>query len=169
MTAFARQPPQFALFALAFACMMLPQSVSATLPQTPALPTISESTVIHDQAGIALSGFDPVAYFAEGRPVGGSASHELQYRGVVWRFASQANKSAFKRDPEIYTPLFGGYDPVAVAQGRAVDTSPEFFVIRDGHLMMFRNRDTRERLAQQPEIMMEARKNWPTVERQLAR
>ncbi len=142
---------------------------AGSLPALPDLPLPGEKMILHDQAGVALSGFDPVAYFDQGRAVGGLADHELQHGGVVWRFSSKANMVAFARSPEIYMPMFGGYDPVAMAGGRATATVPELFLIHDGRLVMFRNRALRAQFEQDPGILRAALRAWPAVERQLAR
>ena len=67
--------------------------------------------------GLAISGFDPVAYFTDGKPVFGRPDLELSLGGAVWRFRNVGNRAAFADHPEIYRPRFGGYDPVAVARG----------------------------------------------------
>lgn len=139
------------------------------VPGASDLPTLSETVVRHGPAGIAIHGFDPVAYFLPGRPLGGRAEHELNDGVAVWRFASASNRAAFVADPEVYRPLFGAYDPVAVANGRAAETSPEHFLVSDGRLLLFRSADSRAEFAKRPELMAEAIRNWPSVERQLAR
>ncbi len=130
---------------------------------------IGETVIVHDQAGIALLGYDPVAYFAEGRAVGGSPAHELQHQGLVWRFASGANLAAFEADPAAYKPAFGGHDAAAMAGGRAVDSEPRWFAISGRSLYLFRTRENRDRFAADAELRRVAHAAWPDVERQLAR
>jgi YHS domain-containing protein len=139
------------------------------LPALPALPSIGERTIVHDAAGVAIHGFDPVAYFDEGRPVGGQARFEWVHAGVVWRFASAANLDAFRADPDTYIPAFGGYDPVAAAGGRVVDTDPQLFLLRAGRLFFFRTREARRRFEQEPDLLRLAETAWPRLSRQLAR
>ncbi len=63
---------------------------------------------------LAVSGYDAVAYFKEGRPVEGRSDHEFEWNGATWRFASAENLAAFKADPEAFAPQFGGYCAWAV-------------------------------------------------------
>jgi hypothetical protein len=165
-TAFARR----ALAALAVAAQLSGALASGvSLPRVPALPNISEALIIHDSAGIAMLGFDPVAYFAEGRARGGLARHELQHGGYVWRFASSANLAAFEARPDAYTPAFGGHDAAAMAVGRAVESEPRHFAIVEDRLFLFRTAESRQRFAADPGMAAEADRRWAEVERQLAR
>src|ERR687897_3752699 len=68
-------------------------------------------------SGVALDGFDPVSYFLGNGPKPGLPEHELVWGGVAWRFASAANREAFRRDPDAYAPRFGGYDAEAGGAG----------------------------------------------------
>src|SRR5262249_20660420 len=79
---------------------------------------------VNPNTGLAISGFDPVAYFAEGKALFGQAEFELNLDGVVWRFSNEGNRGAFAIHPEVYTPRFGGYDPVAIGHGRSVPGHP---------------------------------------------
>jgi hypothetical protein len=169
MTAFARQCTIVMVLGLSCVGAAHASAVGPGMPQIPALPQTGERIVLHDQAGIALHGFDPVGYFAAGRPVGGLAQFELLHEGVVWRFASAANREAFVASPDIYHPLFGGHDPVGAAQGRAVEGRPEYFLIVGDRLMLFRTRESRNDLKSNPGLIETAQGRWPEIEHQLAR
>src|ERR1700757_1865408 len=80
--------------------------------------------VVNPNTGLAISGVDPVAYFTDGKPVFGKPDFEMTYDGTVWRFENDGNRAAFKADPDVYMPRFGGYDPVAIAQGKWVAGYP---------------------------------------------
>jgi YHS domain-containing protein len=58
--------------------------------------------------GLAISGFDPVAYFTEGKALFGRPEFELNLDGAVWRFSNEGNRGAFAKNPEVYGPRFGG-------------------------------------------------------------
>ena len=73
-----------------------------------------ELVVVDRHTGLAISGFDPVAYFID-TPSPGRGEFEATFAGAVWRFRNAGNRAAFVADPEVYMPRFGGYDPVAVA------------------------------------------------------
>ena len=75
-------------------------------------------------SGLSISGFDPVAYFTEGNALFGRPELELNLDGAVWRFSNEGNRGAFAKHPEVYSPRFGGYDPVAIGRGRSVPGHP---------------------------------------------
>lgn len=168
MTAFARQCLLLALLGV-FSGQVLASESRASLVPLPLLPAAGERIVTHRTAGIALDGFDPVAFFDRSRPVPGQPEHELQHAGATWRFATAANLGAFRAAPDIYMPQFGGYDPLAVANGRAVAGLPQHFVVRDGRLFIFASSDGKDRFLASPDLLAAAIDKWPDVERQLAR
>lgn len=117
----------------------------ASLPSlADALPGLNERVVSDPSSGVALYGYDPVAYFTEGRPVRGRRDVEVEWAGAAWRFASEANRAAFLSAPDVYAPRFGGYDPEAVALGIAVAGHPLLFKVRGDRLYLFRTRTDRE-------------------------
>jgi YHS domain-containing protein len=69
----------------------------------PALPVLAVAPVNQDKQGIALEGYDPVAYFTEGRPVPGSAEITHRWNGATWRFATREHRDLFAAEPERYT------------------------------------------------------------------
>lgn len=177
MTAIARRGVLSGLMALAAGpCLAAPSgAVSLAFSTRVAVPDASrieaqpETVVRHARSGFALQGFDPVAYFFKNRPVPGRPEFELSQAGVVWRFASRANAAAFEGDPDAYSPLFGAHDVTAVAQSRIVETSPAQFLIHEGRLLFFRTDTTRAAFLAEPGILTQALRNWPDLERQLAR
>src|SRR5690349_10284155 len=89
----------------------------------------TERVVTDRYTGIAINGFDPVAYFTDKAPRLGLSDHEMALSGVTWRFRNEGNMAAFAADPDVYAPQFGGYDPVGVARGVAAAGHPEVFLI----------------------------------------
>ena len=87
--------------------------------------------------GVAISGYDPVAYFTEDAAIEGSPRHELQWGGVTWYFSSAANRDVFARAPEIYAPLFGGHCAMSMARGHLSQGNPQIFRVVGGRLMLF--------------------------------
>ena len=85
---------------------------------------------------LAVSGYDPVAYFTDGKPVEGSSDYSFAWNGAVWRFASQANLDEFKADPAQVRAQFGGYCAWAVSQGYTASADPEAWRIVDGKLYL---------------------------------
>ncbi len=79
--------------------------------------------------GVAIRGFDPVAYFREGAPRRGLAEHSIVRDEAVWRFASAENKALFAADPLRYLPAFGGFCAYGTSRGYLVKTEPEAWSI----------------------------------------
>lgn len=125
---------------------------------------IDDPIVTNALTGLAISGFDPVAYFVDGKPKIGRANLELWDKGVVWRFTNEGNRAAFAEHPEVYTPRFGGYDPVAVARGISVPGYPLFWAINGQRLYLFYNAEARTAFLTEPEALIErATRKWPEV------
>ena len=115
-------------------------------------------------SSLAVNGYDPVAYFTEGRPVEGSSAFESTYKGATWRFASAAHKAAFDADPARYAPQYGGYCAWAVSQGYTAKGDPANWRIVDGKLYLNYNaavqRDWEKDVAGNIES---ADANWPKL------
>lgn len=91
---------------------------------------------LESDGNVAIKGFDPVAYFTEGKPTKGSADHSVEYKGATWHFASAENKALFEADPAKYEPAYGGYCAYGVAQGYLVKIEGDAWAIRDGKLYL---------------------------------
>lgn len=129
-----------------------------------------EPIVVNADSGLAISGFDPVAYFSRGEAVLGRPELELGLGGVVWRFVNVGNRAAFSDHPEIYAPRFGGYDPVAIGRGASVAGHPEIWAINDERLYLFYDDAARsEFLADPGRIIERAQQKWPGVAHGIAR
>lgn len=123
-----------------------------------------ELVVADRRAGIALYGFDPVAYFLEGAAEVGKSEHELIFSGFAWHFRNEANRAAFRDQPDVYVPRFGGYDPVALQRGVPVAGHPTIFAVHDGRLFLFQQPENRAEFLANPDGVVEAaRMNWPRV------
>lgn len=130
----------------------------------------AEPLVVNPATGLALSGFDPVAYFTDGAAQAGRADLELGYAGAVWRFRNVGNRAAFKENPEPYVPGFGGYDPVGVARDRSVAGNPAFWTIAGERLYLFYSEADRAAFLAAPgRILERAERNWPEVRRTIGR
>jgi hypothetical protein len=124
----------------------------------------TERIVVDRNSGLAISGFDPVAYFTEAKPLPGKSEYEQRVAGAVWRFRSAGNSAAFKADPDVYMPRFGGYDPVGVARGVAVPGNPTLWAISDERLFLFYSEETRAEFASDSDRTIEAaRRGWPAL------
>jgi YHS domain-containing protein len=127
--------------------------------------------VVSDRfTGLAIAGFDPVAYFTDARPLPGDAAYELSEQGVVWRFRNESNRASFAAHPEIYGPQFGGYDPVDVARGVAYPGNPQLWLVVDQRLYLFGREESRDAFAAAPAaVLAEARKRWTVLRSELSR
>jgi len=129
----------------------------------------TERIVTDRYTGLAIGGFDPVAYFTDAQPVPGLADHELTDEGTVWRFRNEGNRASFAAHPEIYGPQFGGYDPVDVARGVAYAGNPRIWLIAGQRLYLFGREESRDMFAAAPApFLAEARKRWRGVQDTLA-
>jgi YHS domain-containing protein len=146
-----------------------PGKASALPAGLPELPNLGEAMQRDNRTGLALSGFDPVAYFLNDAAVPGSADYELIHDGAVWRFASAANRDAFREAPEVYTPRFGGFDASGVADGRAVDADPHRFAVIGAKLYFFRNDENRRRFLAEAALRAKAQQRWPAIATSIAR
>lgn len=99
-------------------------------------PALAGEPEIYAPGGIAISGYDPVAYVREGRAVKGSATHRLMWRGAVWHFATAEAMAAFEMNPYAYAPQYGGYCAYAMTKGTIAPTAPEAFTVDGGRLYL---------------------------------
>lgn len=128
----------------------------------------TERIVSDPQSGLAINGFDPVAYFVDSAAKFGQPDVEQIYGGVVWRFRNIGNKAAFAAHPDVYMPRFGGYDPVALGKGKVVAGHPLQWVIKQKRLYLFYDSHSRDEfIAGSDTILFDAERQWPAIERAL--
>ncbi len=80
--------------------------------------------VLVDERGVAIEGFDPVAYHLADTAVQGQAGYATQWNGATWWFSSEENRQLFIAAPEKYAPAYGGWCAYGVAEGYAAETDP---------------------------------------------
>ena len=86
---------------------------------------------------LAIKGYDPVAYFTDGKPTHGLPEIEYEWDEQRYRFASEAHRELFRADPVHYAPQFGNFCAMALAMGEVVVANPEYWLISDGKLYVF--------------------------------
>lgn len=140
-------------------------AVSAAVAAGAAAGGATTERIVGDwRTGLALHGFDPVAYFVESRALSGRADLEYSHGGMTWRFCNEGNLNAFKRDPDVYTPEFGGYDPLAVSRGVTTPGHPEFWLVFRNRLILFHSGENRAAFLTAAErVMALAESKWPEV------
>ena len=117
-----------------------------------------------DSSGLALQGYDPVAYFTDRQPVRGKAEFTARHEGATYRFASAANRDAFAAAPAKYAPQYGGYCAFGLASGYKAPIEPDAWTVVDGKLYLNYNRSVRSRWSTDiPGFIRKADANWPTV------
>lgn len=99
-------------------------------------PAQAASAEVFNTNGVAIHGYDPVAYFEAGKAVDGKDDHSLRWLGVVWRFSSAKNMAAFEANPNAYAPKYGGYCAYAMSQGSIATSVPEAWTIHKGSLYL---------------------------------
>ena len=138
----------------------LVQMVSAAGPAFAAKDPVYTGTF----SSLAVSGYDPVAYFVEGRPIEGRKDLKFKWNGATWRFANAENLAAFKADPQAYAPQFGGYCAWAVSQGYTASTDPEAWRIVGGKLYLNYSKNVQKMWEQDiPGNIARGNANWPKV------
>ena len=115
-----------------------------------------------DKLGIAIQGYDPVAFFTQNRPVKGRPEFESKDNGERYLFASADDKSAFDANPAKYEPQFGGFCAYAASKNRTAPVKIEAFQIVNGRLLMQYDLDIRKEFNKDTEgNLQKADKNWP--------
>jgi hypothetical protein len=129
----------------------------------------TERVVVNRFTGLAISGFDPVAYFTDTTATRGDERFEAVHDRAVWRFRNAGNRAAFIAHPDVYAPQFGGYDAVDVARGKVVEGLPQFWTIHGRKLYLFASETSRTAFAAQPDgFAATAERRWPKLKVELS-
>ena len=128
------------------------------------ISAVASAGSVNESEGVALKGYDPVAYFTEHRAAKGSDQFTALYQGATYKFESAANRDAFKANPAKYEPQYGGYCAYGVAGGHKADITPEAFTVVDGKLCLNYNKAVRFIWKRDTQgYISKADQNWPTV------
>ena len=118
----------------------------------------------YETDGVAIGGYDPVAYFTRHIAVPGFAAVTATYRGSTFRFASMEDRDIFAADPAIFAPQYHGFCTFGVAEGVKVASNPAAFRVIDGKLYLQYNAAVSQRFDQSPaEYLQKAQMNWPSL------
>jgi hypothetical protein len=129
----------------------------------------TERVVVNRFSGVAIEGYDPVAYFVDGRPTMGLPDFEASEAGAVWRFRNEGNRASFVAHPDVYGPQYGGYDPIDLARGVVYAGNPRFWLVSGERLYLFGREENRDAFAADPaHVLREANARWPKLEQDLA-
>jgi hypothetical protein len=162
------QRPGIAFIIAAAGVAMMGFGVQVGLPLA-AQASTTERVVVNRFSGLAIEGFDPVAYFADARPERGREEFEASQAGAVWRFRNEGNRASFVAHPDIYGPQFGGYDPIELARGVTVAGNPLFWLVSGQRLYLFGREKSRDAFAANPgPVLRNANLRWPVLKQTLA-
>lgn len=143
------------------------RTVLAGIALTALVPTAAfakDAVYTSSFSNVAASGYDVVAYFTESRPVEGLRDFTAEHDGATWRFASAANRDAFRADPARYAPQYGGYCAWAVSQGYTASTVPEAWRIVDDKLYLNYSKGVQTKWETDvPGHIAKANGHWPRV------
>jgi YHS domain-containing protein len=110
---------------------------------------------------LALSGYDPVSYFTDGRPEKGSAEYQAAFDDATYWFKNAGHRATFVGDPDHYAPQFRGYCAILLSRGEKHEADPEAWVIADGKLYVFSSKKGVPYFEQQTATVVEkATDNW---------
>jgi YHS domain-containing protein len=115
---------------------------------------------------VAISGYDPVAYFTDSHPVKGSAAFSSRFDDAVYYLASAEHQKMFAADPDRYAPYYSGYCALGVSEGFKIEANPEYWTISDGKLFLFQNEPSKavfDEWADSAGIIAKGDANWPAL------
>jgi hypothetical protein len=131
------------------------------------LSNLKAIPIATDSSGVAIKGYDTVAYFTKGRAIKGNKDFEFSWQGVHWNFTGAAHRDMFAANPKRYAPKFGGFCAMGMTRGKMFVADPEAWTIVDGNLYMKFNKATRDRWRpNKAENIEKAKKNWARISKQ---
>lgn len=138
--------------------------VAAALPGFAAEMGTTKTLINKTAAGLALQGYDPVAYFTDQKPIKGSPSFSADFDGATYYFASAAHRDQFLQAPAKYAPAFGGYCGYAASIDRLSPVDPAYFQIIEGRLILQHNQRALDKWnVDVPANLTKANANWPSL------
>jgi YHS domain-containing protein len=149
-----------------FAALAVVALTATGFISTPALAIVpdSKSEVDTDVKGLALQGYDAVAYFTDGQPKKGDPKFQTKLHGVTYYFTSADHLKKFKANPDTYQPQFGGFCAMGTAMGHKFEGDPTVWKIVDNKLFLNFNPDVGRRWSQDiPGNIARADDNWPQI------
>lgn len=124
----------------------------------------AQKAEVFSKSGQAINGYDPVAYFTQGKPVKGAKNLSYQWKDATWYFSSQHNLEDFKKAPEKYAPQYGGYCAYGLSDGHKAPTEPDAWTIVNGKLYLNYNTDVRSDWDKnRDERIKKADSYWPQI------
>lgn len=123
------------------------------------------AAVYTNDEGLALKGYDAVAYYAVDQAVQGNQTYEYAWNGAKWLFSSSENLAKFKENPEAYAPQYGGNCSYAVSKGYTAEGDPQAWKIVDGKLFLNYSTEVKEAWEKDQEAnIKKGEENWKKME-----
>lgn len=147
------------------AAILSTSTMVAVVPQLAfAYDESSTSALNLDKQGVAIKGFDPVAYFTDSKPTEGSSKFTFSYKGATYHFANASNRETFKANPEKFAPQYGGFCAMGVALSKKLDGDPQAWRVVDNKLYLNLNKDVQKKWVEDvPGNLKKAETEWPQV------
>ncbi|GGD61164.1 hypothetical protein GCM10011514_26450 [Emticicia aquatilis] len=124
----------------------------------------AQEKTIFQKNGVAINGYDPVAYFTDNMPVKGKETLSFDWNGVKWQFSSDTNLALFKANPEKYAPQYGGFCAYGVSENHKSPTDPNAWTIVDEKLYLNYNPKVKELWTKDiPNRIKKANDYWPLI------
>ena len=137
-----------------FICIMLISTLAAD----------NKEYIRKDAKGIAVDGYDVVAYFTKGKPLKGQKNFSTTWQGAKWHFRSQQHLQLFKKSPQKYAPQFGGFCAWAVANGYTAKIDPTAWKIVNKKLYLNYNHSIQKRWEKdRKSLIRRGHQNWPKL------
>ena len=125
-----------------------------------------EAKAVNNVENVALKGFDPVAYFTDGKPRKGNPGITSKFQGVTYEFVNKDHKAQFDKEPAKYIPAYNGFCAFGVTEGLKIDIDPHAYAIDDGKLNVFFSEDARDAFQNDlAKKSKEAEEKWPAVQK----
>jgi len=124
----------------------------------------AQKSAVFVHSGKAIRGYDPVAYFTEGKPVKGDVKLVYNWNKADWYFSSQKNLDLFKANSEKYAPQYGGYCAFGLSNGYKAPTDADAWTIENDKLYLNYNLQVRQEWNKdRQQRIKQADQNWPSV------
>lgn len=132
-------------------------------------PIEKPTSVQTNDEGVAIDGYDPVAYFDQDKAVKGLSIHTCEYLDATWYFSSAENRDKFLANPEEFAPQYGGFCAHSLNKNKIVDSNPQSYLIRDNKLYLYLNEGLAEKDGKRKENIFSKNKsvrdsNWLTYQ-----
>jgi hypothetical protein len=127
----------------------------------------AQKAEIFQKNGVAIRGYDPVAFFTLGEPVLGDSMISYIWKEATWNFSTKSNMEMFKADPEKFAPQYGGYCAYGTADGHKAPTEIDTWTVINGRLYFNYNKKVKEIWSKKTDYyILQADKNWERIRNQ---